>query len=103
VGEFAWENFTNGNQVLFMDPYLVYQRPAVGHKPAAWQDEGSPAEAIQLTGNGQAIFADLAAANLQPTARGRRTLYASGGTSTVACDGGSAGRFDLRAERFDTN
>jgi hypothetical protein len=20
----AWENFTNGNQVLFMDPYLVY-------------------------------------------------------------------------------
>jgi hypothetical protein len=21
---YAWENFTNGNQVLFMDPYLVY-------------------------------------------------------------------------------
>jgi hypothetical protein len=37
------------------------------------------------------------------TGRGRRILYASGGTSTVACDGGCAGRFDLRAERFDTN
>ncbi len=21
---YAWENFMNGNQVLFMDPYLVY-------------------------------------------------------------------------------
>ena len=21
---YAWENFANGNQVLFMDPYLVY-------------------------------------------------------------------------------
>src|SRR5262249_40584970 len=21
---YAWENFTNGNQVLFMDPYVVY-------------------------------------------------------------------------------
>jgi len=20
----AWENFTTGNQVLFMDPYLIY-------------------------------------------------------------------------------
>ena len=21
---YAWENFMNGNQVLFMDPYVVY-------------------------------------------------------------------------------